>query len=302
MLAGMSGIKPQARWFHPTPDRFVIGLLAVECLLWLSEPFHWFANGWVTVIAVATVGAAMPVAVLWFLAGLVFRCRFQFGVRSLLVLVIVVAIPCSLLATEMRRANEERQALRAIKELAGKWSVLRDYPSGPTWLHDILGDEYFNRDCSVFVHNDKFTDADFEHLKALCQLRVLALEGTRVTDAGLKNLRELRQLEVLSLKGGPVTDAGMVHLEWLTELNKLHLEHTQVGDAGLEHIKGLCNMKRLYLGDTRVTDAGLENLEGLSELLELGLENTQVTDAGLEHCQRTKPTPTGISLWHQSYP
>jgi hypothetical protein len=31
----------QVRWFHLTPGRFVIGLLAVEVLLWASERFGW---------------------------------------------------------------------------------------------------------------------------------------------------------------------------------------------------------------------------------------------------------------------
>ena len=29
--------QPSIRWFHPTPGRLVLALLAVEVLLWLSE-------------------------------------------------------------------------------------------------------------------------------------------------------------------------------------------------------------------------------------------------------------------------
>ena len=29
--------QTQTRWFHPTPGRFVLALLAVEVLLWLSD-------------------------------------------------------------------------------------------------------------------------------------------------------------------------------------------------------------------------------------------------------------------------
>ena len=33
--------KPTRRWFCPTPSWLIFGLLALECLLWLSEWFHW---------------------------------------------------------------------------------------------------------------------------------------------------------------------------------------------------------------------------------------------------------------------
>jgi len=31
------------RWYHPSPDRLIVGLLAVEGFLFLSEQFQWFA-------------------------------------------------------------------------------------------------------------------------------------------------------------------------------------------------------------------------------------------------------------------
>jgi hypothetical protein len=101
----MTAPKPKLRWYRLTPDRFVIGLLAVECLLWLSERFHWFAfnekKGWTVLIAVAAVGATILLVLLWLVASLLFRWRFQFGIRSLLIFTVVVAIPCSWLAVTM---------------------------------------------------------------------------------------------------------------------------------------------------------------------------------------------------------
>ena len=62
---GMDAAEPRkCRWFHVTPDRLVIGLLVVECLLWFSERFQWFSfnahKGWTVLIAVAAVGTATP--------------------------------------------------------------------------------------------------------------------------------------------------------------------------------------------------------------------------------------------------
>ena len=42
IMTAMIDPIPKRRWYRLTPDRVVIGLLVVECLLWLSERFQWF--------------------------------------------------------------------------------------------------------------------------------------------------------------------------------------------------------------------------------------------------------------------
>ena len=82
---GMADVlQPRPRWYRLTPDHAVLGLLAVEALLWLSERYHWFAfnqhKGWTVLITAATVGVALLLMFFWFFAALVFRLRFQFAV------------------------------------------------------------------------------------------------------------------------------------------------------------------------------------------------------------------------------
>ncbi len=50
--------KATRHWLHFTPERFVIALLCVEALLWLSESFHAFAKGWAMLTTIACVGVA----------------------------------------------------------------------------------------------------------------------------------------------------------------------------------------------------------------------------------------------------
>jgi len=56
----MPAAERKRRWFRPSPDRFVVGLLFAICLLWLSERLQWFGfnhhKGWTVLIAVAAVG------------------------------------------------------------------------------------------------------------------------------------------------------------------------------------------------------------------------------------------------------
>jgi hypothetical protein len=88
--------KPKLRWFYPTPGRLLVVLLAVEGILLLSE--RWFPKGCAVLIAIAAIGVFLVLMLLWFVVSLIFYWRFQFSIRSLLLLTVAVAIPCSWLA------------------------------------------------------------------------------------------------------------------------------------------------------------------------------------------------------------
>ncbi|MGO8688755.1 MAG: leucine-rich repeat domain-containing protein [Thermoguttaceae bacterium] len=297
-MADAAECKTRRRWLRLTPDRCVLGLLALEALLLLSEWFQWFPfnqhKGWTVLIAIATVGAALVLMFLWFLAALLFRLRFQFSILSLLVLMLAVAVPFSWLTVEREQARKQRAAVDWIEKAGG--FVLYDYefdpsgnpipaakPPGPSWLRKPLGDDYFADVTVVDLHGQEVSDAGLEHLKGLAQLRGLELCGTKVSDVGLEHLKALTQLRWLQLDGTQVSDAGLVHLKGFTQLQELFLGGTQVSDAGLENLRGLTKLQSLSLGLTQVSDAGLEHLKGLTQLQELSLGGTQVSNAGLVH-------------------
>ena len=113
-------IQSRVRWFHLTSGRVVIGLLAVEGLLRLSERFQWPAwhKGYAVLAAVASVGLTMLLMLLWLVLAIALRRRFQFSIRSLLVLTVAVALPCSWLAVKKGAANQQRLVADEIKRLA----------------------------------------------------------------------------------------------------------------------------------------------------------------------------------------
>ena len=316
---------PTSRWYHLSPDRLIGGLLAIEGFLFLSERFQWFAfnekKGYTVLIAVAAVGLVVVVMLVWLLVSLLFHWRFQFSVRSLVVLVVVVAIPCCWLPVKMREAERQRKEVEAIHR-AWLGEVLYDYqldesgmytakqgPPAPAWLRELLREEFFSEVVGVrwmrarevdvllkdinglsLIHldlsNAQVTD---EHLKELTKLRTLILPRTQVTDAGLEHLKGLRELVYLSLAFTQVTDAGLEHLKGLRELKRLGLSGTHVTDAGLEHLLGLPQLEQLNLAGTKVTDTGLEHLKGLKKLNWLGLINTQVTEEGIKELGKALP-------------
>jgi hypothetical protein len=119
----MDSAEPKSRWYRLTPGSLIAGLLAAECFLWASQHFAWFAfnrhKGWTVLIAVAAVGAVLAVLLVWWLAAAVFRLRFQFSIRALLVLALAVALPSSWLAVEMKKAKAQKEAVAEIEKLGG---------------------------------------------------------------------------------------------------------------------------------------------------------------------------------------
>ena len=296
IMMGMSDSIPQRRWLRPTPGRLVLGLLVVEGLLFLSERFHWFAfnehKGWTVLIAVASVSLAMLLMLLWFAASLLFRWRFQFSIRSLLVLTLVVAMPCSWLSWEMKRAKHQTEVAEAIRNMHQwaeyDWEIDADgaprqtpQPPATAWLRSRLGVDFFAEVVRVNISGeDTDMNAWPEQLEGLTELRALDLSDTQVADGGLEHLKNLTQLRCLDLGNTKITDAGLENIKGLKELRQLGLYSTGVTD--LRHLEGLTKLSELFLNNTKVTDAGLEQINDLTELRTLDLSYSLVTDAGLQ--------------------
>jgi hypothetical protein len=333
----MTTPTPTRRWFHVTPARFFIGLLAVQVFLFLSDQLKWFPfnghKGWTVLIAIGVVGLAVVVMVVWGLVWLCLGRRFQFGVRSLLLFLVAVSIPLGWFAWEMQKARRQREAVEAILDAGA--SVLYDYRSDengavfdehlfpfgigreetstPPWLRELFGDDFFCDVTVIWSIGGRVTDSTLEHLKGVNNVRTLHVPLNPITDNGLEHIRGLKTLTTLTLFGAQITDAGLEHLNGLNNLQTLSLNDTQVTDAGLENVKGLTRLQSLGLSSTEVTDAGLEHLKGLTHLKTLCLSSTEVTDAGLEHLEGltslewlelidTQVTDEGVEGLHEALP
>ncbi len=290
------------RRFRFTPSWLIFGLLVVEGLLWLSERYRWFwfneKKGWTVLIGVAVVGVAMLVMLLWFIVALVFRWRFQFSIRSLLVLTVAVAVPCSWMAVEIKKAREQREAADEITKSSGyvhyDWefsaeghSIDNAHPPAPEWLRNLLGVDFFGAVSHVYIWGTSVTDAKLEHVQDLTQLKKLSLEYTQAT--GLEYVKDLTQLKELGLGGTQVTDMALEHLKGLTQLESLKLYRTKITDAELQYLEGLTQLQELDLTGTGITDAGLPHLEGLTRLKWLHIDRTNVTDEGVKKLQQALP-------------
>jgi hypothetical protein len=208
--------------YRPTPAWLVLLLLATTGILFLSEQFQWFPfnahKGWTVLISVAAVGVIFALMLLWFIVALVFRRRFQFGVRSLLVLVVAVALPLSWLKAEMQAAKKQEETVNALtnagcqvwfqndNQLVPSTGGIRSMPSlyswpfwGPSpgivsewpWLLRLFGRHFFydveEVDCDPA--DNRISDRDFaqivQYLRALPSLKTLTLQLYQLSNDGL---------------------------------------------------------------------------------------------------------------------
>jgi hypothetical protein len=181
---------------------------------------------------------------------------YQFSLRSLFILMTLVACACSWYAYEMNEAAKRRAVIEKIEKLGG---FVRYYdptdtttpveyrrgepPKWYSWLRKLHGDQHLGNAVGFGVG---------------------------------------RMVE-------PVTDAGMMDIAGLTELESITLCRSQITDAGLVYLKDLARLKRLTIVSPHITDAGLVHLQGLSKLERLSLYGTQVTDEGVRTLQEALP-------------
>jgi hypothetical protein len=248
-MIGMGTPEPKCRWFYPAPNWLVLGLLAATGILFLSDRFRWFGfnlhKGWTVLTAVATVGVVLLALFLWFIIALIFRLRFQFSVRLLLVLMVTVALPFSWLAVEMKKARRQREAVAELE----KWAPVVDYDwqcdsngneisnpqrPEPAWLRNLLGDSFFSE--------------------------IFSVQASEVTDSDIAQLRKFEHLDSLFISDTPITENVLARLGELTQLKSLHIYNTDLTDAGLARLAELKQLHELEFGATKVSDDGVTKL------------------------------------------
>ena len=176
-LVDMRTAKRHTGSYRPTADRCLAVILSFECLLWLSEEFQWFPfNEYkgLTVLIAAGIGvatiASLPVSVL---LCLLLRVRLQFGIRSLLILTVVVAIPSSWLGVQMREAGRQRDAVATIQRLNGDVTY-RGFRV-PYWLPSLFGDDFFYEATDITLSDCRNVDAALATLNGLKHVHELSL-------------------------------------------------------------------------------------------------------------------------------
>ena len=177
--------------------------------------------------------------------------RRQFSLRTLLLLMVVVAIGLTL---EVRR-QRVRRAVSAIR-----CGVIRDQSTLP-WLRSHTPE-------LLWEYVDPVIGLDIN-------LRATWDDPGTIVDADLLYLRDLPDLEAINL-----------HESHFSVGNYARVDLT---DGALKHVASLRRLRQLDVSGSRITDAGLPQLYGLQQLEELHISMTHVTDSGLRKLQLQLP-------------
>jgi hypothetical protein len=162
---------------------------------------------------------------------------YQFRLRTLLALTLLVGVGLSWFAAKMHRARKQREAVIALVAMG----ATIEYEEG-------AGKELWNRLLATLVGK--------ESMPVYC---VWLPPGA--TEPGLDHVEQLSGLKCLYAAEAHVTDVDLEHLERLDGLEYLMLDGTQVSDQGLGHLKCLAKLKTLGVQGTNVTDKGVKELQ-----------------------------------------
>jgi Leucine-rich repeat (LRR) protein len=311
--------KQYLNWFYLTPGRLIVILLFVEGILLLSEQFQCSAfnqhKGLTVLSSVAILGGFLIVLIFWYIASLIVRWRFQFSIRSLLLLTLAVAIPSSWLAVEMQKARENADIVESITKLGGKIGYEYDIcidgklihfaeTYAPAWLRQALGDDFFSDITSIIISGSHANDQNIQKLKGLKCVRNLELSNTMISDNGLKVIDQMTRLKWLDIHGNNITDNALINIEALHKLKSLNLSQTKITKDGIKHLDGLPQLSKisffqtniagvklhslktlrnLDLRETQIGDSELQYIKGMNQLVKLNLGGNNITDEGLKH-------------------
>lgn len=142
-------------------------------------------------------------------------------------------------------------------------------------------------DAHTIVAAVPLTDAEWESLRGLADLRELVLEQGRADDSRAEILATLTGLERLVLRESPLGNAGFVRLAECRELRDLNVPQAACTAAGVRALTPLAALRSLRLGGPQL--AGMEVCEAvasLPHLRSLHLIDVPIGDDGLTVLQR----------------
>lgn len=164
---------------------------------------------------------------------------YQFQLRSLMVLFVVVCLGLGWLGSKIRRIVGERSAVPVIQGMGGsihRGTVLSRLDGLPDFTTKLRDEMLYSTEGSlrrmlgadqVFVNlvkldNTDVIDADLGTLDGLSYLECLTLNNTQITDAGLPHLYAFAYLQVVDLRNTQVTDEGVKTLQEALPNCKIH--------------------------------------------------------------------------------
>jgi hypothetical protein len=260
--------RSASRRFHISPDFVILALSTIVVALWVCDRTHWRTilggKGMPVLIALTLVTSTLVVMLLWLADSLVYRRKFQFTIRSLLLVTLCTALLCSWFAVDLRAAKRQQDAVARLSEYL--WCAcfverpIEQLPWPAYWTRGLLGDHFFLSVHRAVLGGTDVTDAAIAELERLPDLEKVTIECDQISDACMEHLAGLRRLRSLSITAAPITDKGVARLSELTALRTLHLNYLKLTDASLDSLRSLTSLDELFLSGMEFSDAKIASL------------------------------------------
>ena len=192
------------------------------------------------------------------------RRWYQYRLRSLVILIALLAIPMGWLSWELRQSRQRQESIDWIQEMGG----MIEYEGGenPGWWRQVR-DKCFGRLPRTVnqIYRSNLTSwlgastnlKDISPLARLTSVRELYISKNDVSD--LSPLGKMKNLEVLNANSCPIEDLSP--LADLTRLRELHLMDTGVVD--LSPLANLTHLEELHLDSLSYTDDQVKELRAM---------------------------------------
>lgn len=186
------------------------------------------------------------------------RRRWQFSLRTILLAMLIGAMPLAWLGHIVRRDRERRAALEKLADAQVTFSALPSWIATSTWIRDLPLAEHVNPVGHVGLNYAK--DDDLAALRPFRELRWLELHGEGITDQGFATLQGMSELQLLILAKTRIGGPGLRHLQAFPRLQTLYITEMPLGASEVADFPPLPNLLGLTLGVSQLEAESLATL------------------------------------------
>jgi hypothetical protein len=225
--------------------------------------------------------------------------RFAFSLRTLFVVVTVLAAAMGYLVWKARTLRQQSQIILDLQGMGATISfdheIGRPKPvptPGPEILKRFLGEYSFAEIVQIQVEGEWVTDDTLARIAKLPGTISLILTSDNITDRGLAHIAQMPDVSALELESRRVTAAGYAQLKPgrpMVLIFRSRDHDLNVDDSWMPQLANLTRVRYLYLENAPITDAGLAELHRAKGLRRVWLTGTHATAEGVKDLQNALP-------------
>lgn len=251
------------------------------------------------------------------------RRWFQFKLRSLVVLILMLSLVLGYWGNARRRAQRQWDAVQAIREVGGRVninsgskvdpfredSLTSELPTWQKWIgiacpppigasvprHPGIGKEIMlhlrqlPQLNDISLSGDWIDDESMEVLSGLPNLDGLYIESNQISDVGALSLAKTKHLKDLILVGDQLTDRGMAVVAQLPELSFLRWVSPRSTGEGFVHLRNHPRLSAMTISGNLASDVGFEHLSSCAKLEQIAIDGPNtLTSRGIGALSRLK--------------